>query len=384
MRILHTADWHLGKIVNGVHMTDDQAFILDEILQIIDSYQPDIMIIAGDLYDRSIPPKEAVELLSKVITNITVEKRLPLFAISGNHDSPDRLGFGTALFRSQELYMATKIEEALSPIALNEVDGKVEVYLIPYLEPSEVRQYFDDENIKTHQTAMEKIVETIHETKDKNARQIVVAHTFLAGGMETDSEDRLTMIGGTPYVNASIFEEFHYIALGHLHQPQKITQDYIRYSGSILKYSFSEANHQKSVAIVDIDKAGKCEIEKVPLKPIRDMRKIEGYFHDFLDGTTLKPTEDYLHIGLLDDGQLINPIGKLREYYPNILRLERVVKNKDQQTQDINMIRKKQKMSHLQLFQAFYEEMKGDTIPPKRNTYIEKVIDKLHQEERRK
>ncbi len=178
--------------------------------------------------------------------------------------------------------------------------------------------------------------------------------------------------------------EFHYIALGHLHQPQKITQDYIRYSGSILKYSFSEANHQKSVAIVDIDNAGKCEIEKVPLKPIRDMRKIEGYFHDFLDGTTLKPTEDYLHIGLLDDGQLINPIGKLREYYPNILRLERVVKNKDQQTQDINMIRKKQKMSHLQLFQAFYEEMKGDTIPPKRNTYIEKVIDKLHQEERRK
>ncbi len=204
MRILHTADWHLGKIVNGVHMTDDQAFILDEILQIIDSYQPDIMIIAGDLYDRSIPPKEAVELLSKVITNITVEKRLPLFAISGNHDSPDRLGFGTALFRSQELYMATKIEEALSPIALNDADGKVEVYLIPYLEPSEVRQYFDDENIKTHQTAMEKIVETIHETKDKNARQIVVAHTFLAGGMETDSEDRLTMIGGTPYVNASI------------------------------------------------------------------------------------------------------------------------------------------------------------------------------------
>ncbi|MFD1018415.1 exonuclease SbcCD subunit D [Thalassobacillus hwangdonensis] len=383
MKIIHTADWHLGKIVNNVHMTEDQRYILGQFLDIVKKEEPDAIIIAGDLYDRSIPPKEAVDLLNHVLTELIDHHKVPVFAISGNHDSPDRLEFGNSLFRSRQLYLDTKMKGEFTPITLHDSHGPVHFHLVPYLEPAEVRQYFEDETIHSHHEAMERLVRHIEETHDMSERHIWVGHAFLAGGMESESEERLSMIGGSPYVDASLFENFRYVALGHLHQPQQITREHIRYSGSILKYSFSESNHKKGVTIVNLDDE-QVEIKKIPLKPKRDMEVVEGYFEDFMTKDLPEHPDNYLHIRLLDDGQLIDPMGKLRKKYPNILRLERSVLTSDKQLNDMTKIKERQKMSHADLFSSFYEEMKGEEIPEKRKQQVDRIIAGLMNEEREK
>jgi DNA repair protein SbcD/Mre11 len=383
MKLMHTADWHLGKIVNSVHMTDDQALILEQIKQVIEKEQPDAVIVAGDLYDRAIPPRDAVELLNNTWNWLIGEKEIPVLSISGNHDSPDRLDFGSQLFKASNLYIETKLREGLEPVTLQDAHGPVHFHLIPYTEPADVRAFFKDDTITTHQRAMERIVSYITDNNDMAERHVFVGHAFLAGGMESDSEERLSMIGGSPYVDASLFEPFTYAAFGHLHQAQRITSDHIRYSGSPLKYSFSEANHKKSVTIIELDNAGFQSFEKINLEPKRDMRIVEGYFDELMEGVSGGSKTDYLHIRLLDDGQLLDPMGKLRKLYPNILRLERKAKSGASSMSDIKEIKEKQRMSHLQLFAAFYEEMKGEAIPEHRRTQMETIIQRLVEEERR-
>jgi DNA repair protein SbcD/Mre11 len=383
MKLLHTADWHLGKIVNSVHMTDDQALILEQIKLIIEKEQPDAVIVAGDLYDRAIPPRDAVELLNNTWNWLIGKKGIPVLSISGNHDSPDRLDFGSQLFRASNLYIETKLRDGLEPVTLQDVHGPVHFHLIPYTEPADVRAFFEDDTITTHQRAMERIVSYITDNNNMEERHVFVGHAFLAGGMESDSEERLSMIGGSPYVDASLFEPFTYAAFGHLHQAQRITSDHIRYSGSPLKYSFSEANHKKSVTIIELDESGFQSFEKIDLEPKRDMRIVEGYFDELMEGIAGGNQADYLHIRLLDDGQLLDPMGKLRKLYPNILRLERKAKSGASSMSDIKEIKEKQRMSHLQLFAAFYEEMKGEAIPEHRQTQMETIIQRLVEEERR-
>lgn len=382
MRILHTADWHLGKIVNSVHMTEDQAYMLEQLLQIIKKEEPDAIIIAGDLYDRSVPPKEAVELLNTVLTTIISEYQIPVLSISGNHDSPDRLDFGSSLFRTQQLYLQTRLASSLEPVVLTDQYGPVYFHLIPYIEPAEARQYFNDDQIDSQQTAMEAVIDHINQKVDMTERHVFVGHAFLAGGMESESEERLSMIGGTPYIEAGLLDDFCYAALGHLHQPQRVGREEVRYSGSLLKYSFSEASHRKSVTIVELDEKGKCELSFVPLTPKRDMKILEGYFNDLLN-LEIDNHEDYLHVILLDDGQLVDPMGKLRKRFPNILRLERKVTSSNRQLQDLERIRTKQRLSHSELFQSFYREMKGEDMPEKRRLQLEKVIENLTEQERR-
>ncbi|MDC3415318.1 exonuclease SbcCD subunit D [Aquibacillus salsiterrae] len=384
MKILHTADWHLGKIVNSVHMTEDQAYILAKFIQIIIDEKPDVVVIAGDLYDRAIPPKEAVDLLNQTLTTIVSDLEVPVLAIAGNHDSPDRLEFGNQLFRKQQLYLETKLKGELSPVTLYDDHGPVHFHLIPYIEPADARQFFGDEGIQSHQTAMEAVVKHIEQHHDMKERHVFVGHMFMAGGMESESEERLSMIGGTPYVDVNLFEKFTYVALGHLHQPQRIIKDTIRYSGSILKYSFSEANHKKSVTIVELDEQGNCQISQVMLMPRRDMRIVESYFNELLDGSTSEKSDDYLHVSLLDDGQLLDPMGKLRKKFPNILRLERKVLTSTMQLNDLNRIREKQKMTHTELFESFYKEMKGDDIPEERIGHMSKIVQALMEQERGK
>lgn len=381
MKILHTADWHLGKIVNSVHMTEEQQYILEEMVEIIKDEQPDVIIIAGDLYDRAIPPKEAVELLNRTLTKFILDLKTPVLAIGGNHDSPDRLQFGNQLFRSQGLYLETKLEKELKPVVLSDAFGPVYFHLIPYIEPAEASCYFEDETIYSHQTAMQAIVEHIEKNNDMSERHILIGHAFLAGGMESESEERLSMIGGTPYIDASLFDDFAYVAMGHLHQPQRVTRDEIRYSGSILKYSFSEATHRKSVTMIDLDENGTCTLSKIPLIPRHDMRVLEGYFDDLIDEPKGN-TEDYLHIQLLDEGQIIDPMNKLRKIYPNILRLERKGLMSDNRLMDLEQVRKKQTKSHSELFANFYEEIKGTPISEEKNAYIEQLITKIRNEER--
>ncbi|MFP7477422.1 exonuclease SbcCD subunit D [Terribacillus saccharophilus] len=382
MKLLHTADWHLGKIVNSVHMTEDQALILEQIKTIIDREQPDAVIVAGDLYDRAIPPRDAVELLNNTWNWLIGDKEIPVLSISGNHDSPDRLDFGSQLFKASKLYIETKLRPGMTPVTLEDQHGPVHFHLIPYTEPADVRAFFGDDSITTHQRAMEQIVTYITDTYDMSERHVFVGHAFLAGGMESDSEERLSMIGGSPYVDASLFQPFTYAAFGHLHQAQRIGSDHIRYSGSPLKYSFSEANHKKSVTMVEIDADGFQSFEKIDLVPKRDMRIMEGFFDELMEGTAGNQ-DDYLHIRLLDDGQLLDPMGKLRKLYPNILRLERKAKVGASSMSDIKQIKEKQRMSHMQLFAAFYEEMKGEAIPEHRQSHMEAIIQRLVEQERR-
>ncbi|KHE71646.1 exonuclease SbcCD subunit D [Halobacillus sp. BBL2006] len=382
MRILHTADWHLGKIVNYVHMTEDQQYILDQFISIVEKEQPDVIIIAGDLYDRSIPPKKAVELLNQTLTKLINDFNIPVLAISGNHDSPDRLEFGTELFRRQGLFLDTKIKPNREPVILHDSEGPVYFHLIPYVEPAEVAHVFEDPSIKSHQQAAEKLIEDIHNRFNMNDRHVWIGHAFLAGGMETESEERLSMIGGSPYIDAHLLKGFSYIALGHLHQAQRVTADHIRYSGSILKYSFSEANHNKSITMVDLEADGECTLEKIPLVPERDFEIIEGYFEELLGGGAAADPENYLHVRLLDDGQLIDPMGKLRKVYPNILHLERRRSLTNNPYEDLHKAKERQKLSHQDLFHSFYEDIKGDSIPDHRKELVLQAIENLKDRER--
>lgn len=381
MKILHTADWHLGKIVNSVHMTEEQGYILNEIIELIKTEKPDVMIVAGDLYDRAVPPKEAVELLNRVLTTLIVDVKIPVLAIAGNHDSPDRLDFGSQLFRSQELHIKSKLDIEMRPVIIEDEYGPVHFHLIPYLEPAEVRELFEDDSINSHHTAMEAIVNKIKESIDKSQRHIFIGHAFIAGGMESESEERLSMIGGSPYVNVSLFEDFNYVALGHLHQAQQIKSDVVRYSGSILKYSFSEATHKKTVTMVEMNSDGSCSTSYLPLKPRRDMQIVEGHFDDLLN-KPIENNEDYLHISLLDNGQIIDPMNKLRKVYPNILRLERKSLTSAKSMNDLQKIKQQQTKSHTELFAQFYEEIKGETIPQTSMKHIEKVVNQLISDER--
>ncbi|ARI77316.1 exonuclease SbcCD subunit D [Halobacillus mangrovi] len=382
MRILHTADWHLGKIVNYVHMTEDQQFILDQFIQIVEKEEPDVIIIAGDLYDRSIPPKQAVDLLNKTLTKFINDFNIPVLAISGNHDSPDRLQFGTDLFRRQGLFLDTKIKPDREPVTLYDEEGPVHFHLIPYVEPAEVAHVFDDSSIRSHQQAAERLIEDIKERFDMDERHVWIGHSFLAGGMETESEERLSMIGGSPYIDARLFEDFSYVALGHLHQAQRVTADHIRYSGSILKYSFSEANHNKSVTMVELEANGSCQINKTPLVPERDFEMVEGYFEELLGGDAAADPHNYLHVRLLDDGQLIDPMGKLRKVYPNILHLERRRTATNNSYEELHKVKERQKLSHQDLFHSFYEDIKGDSIPEHRKDLVLQAIELLKEKER--
>ncbi|WP_281658057.1 exonuclease SbcCD subunit D [Halobacillus sp. Cin3] len=382
MKFLHTADWHLGKIVNYVHMTDDQRYMLERFIDIVKEKEPDCIIIAGDLYDRSIPPKEAVELLNDTLTTLVNDLQIPVLAISGNHDSPDRLQFGSEMFRRQGLFLDSKLKKDREPVTLYDDHGPVHFHLIPYLEPAEAAKVFDDDSIKSHHQAAEKIINDIEHRFDSEERHVWIGHSFLAGGMESESEERLSMIGGSPYVDASLFTNFAYTALGHLHQPQRVTREYIRYSGSLLKYSFSEASHNKSVSLVHMDEDGTCEIEKIPLHPLRDFKVIEGYFEDLLSGEAVSNQEDYLHVRLLDDGQLLDPMGKLRQVYPNILHLERKRSMSNPEMDDLEHVKKRQTLSHSELFASFYEDIKGDPLPEKRKDMIEQAVHALKKKER--
>ncbi|BAM47417.1 exonuclease SbcCD subunit D [Amphibacillus xylanus] len=382
VRILHTADWHLGKIVNGVHMTDDQSYVIEQFFQIIEDYKPDLIINAGDIYDRAIPPKEAVDLLDQTLTRLMTDFKIPTLMISGNHDSPDRLHFGSQLFRDHQLYIQSKFVLPIEPITIYDRFGPVHFYLIPYFEPADVQKYYPDEEITTHQIAMESVIQSIKESLNPNERHVCVAHAFLAGGMSSDSEDRLSMIGGSPYIEVSLFKDFNYVALGHLHQPQKISSDHIQYSGSLLKYSFSEANQTKSMTIIELDDQGEISLERIPLKPKHDLRVLTDYFDQLLNGPEYEASEDYLHIQLLDDGQILDPITQLRKKFPNILRLEKITKQSARGLNELERMKQRQKRSELELFEDFYFELTDQRLTEKRKQMLQSVINQINQKER--
>lgn len=375
LKILHTADWHLGKTVQGTSMLEDQKYILQQFLQIVDEQQPDAIIIAGDLYDRSVPPVIAVQLLDDVFEEIVKNRKIPLLAIAGNHDSTSRVDFGSNLFTESGLYVKGKLTKEMEPVRLEDEYGAVDFYLIPFADPQEVRYVFDKEDVHTNQQAMETIMEAIQPTIN---RSVCIAHAFVTKNGEQqenpDEGERPLSIGGSECIDAQLFEVFNYTALGHLHQAHFVAHEKIRYSGSPLKYSVSEVNHQKGVLLIELDAEGHVAIEKIPLEPIRDLRRIEGYMEDLLK---LPASEDYVYVTLLDEAPILAPMEKIRTVFPNAMHIERtIIKG----TLEVAPVENKQAMDTETLFHSFYTEITGSEP----NEAMTQLFQELVEEELRK
>lgn len=382
MKIFHMGDWHIGKLVNGFYMTEDQEFIIEKIYEAIKKEKPDVVVIAGDLYDRSVPPVHAVELLNKTMKKIVKDLNTNVIALAGNHDSNERVEFASSLLRDSGLYIVGNLKRKIDKIVLEDEYGKVNFYPIPYADVPVVRDLFEDENIKTHDLAMQKIISEILNDFNEDERNIAVAHGYVTQMKEdnfealeeSDSEKPLS-IGGTEYINSKHFEKFNYTALGHLHGPQKVGSDKIRYSGSLMKYSFSEVNQKKGITIVDIDENGDVDIEIYNLKPRRDFRVKTGTLEEIIKGfdNSSENYEDYIKVILKDKGELLDPMAKLRSIYPNVMELtreERVSRNSSR-----NVATNIKEKSKITLFKNFYEDIMDECCSEEEINVIEKIIE---------
>ncbi len=385
MKFIHTGDWHIGKIVNEFYMTEDQEFILEQLIALMEKERPDALVIAGDLYDRSVAPVEAVELLDKTFSRILLDLKIPILAIAGNHDSPERLGFGSSLLNARGLYIEGNLREEIKKVTLRDEYGPVSFYLVPYADPPVVRELYKREDIRCHEDALRCILERVNALKVEGERSIMVYHGFVIGSQEPElsESERPLSIGGTEYVKAENFNGFTYTALGHLHGPQRVGCDNIRYSGSLLKYSFSEVNHKKSVAIVNIDCEGNSSVELHELSPRRDMRKIKGKLKELLKPEVYKDAniEDYINVILTDEGELLDPIGQLRGVYPNIMLLSREESRKKEEASKTSASENFKLKSKLELFGDFYKNITGLEFSPDKQRIVEEVIDKVEKEE---
>ncbi len=319
MKFLHTADWHLGRIFHQVHLTGEQACALDQIVDIAAAEKVDAVLVAGDLYDRAVPPPEAVALLDRIWRRLALELGIPVVAIPGNHDSATRIGYGSALLARTGVHLVADFETATRPLTF----GGVDIFALPFAEPAEVRAWSGDPAVRDHASALRVCLDRMRPSFTAGRPRLLVAHAFVAGMRETESERPLS-VGGAGTVPAGIFEDFDYVALGHLHAPQLVSSR-CRYSGSPLKYSFSEADDVKSVLIGEIHPHGEIVPPRlVPLRPRREVRNLEGSLASLLaSALSDSAREDYLRITLTDEGALLNALGRLREVYPNVLQLER-------------------------------------------------------------
>ncbi|AIM17831.1 MULTISPECIES: exonuclease SbcCD subunit D [Neobacillus] len=374
MKFIHTADWHLGKLVHGVYMTESQREVLHQFVDIVAEEKPDAVIIAGDLYDRSVPPTDAVELLDEILFKINVELKTPVIAIAGNHDSAERLSFGSSWYKHSQFYLAGKLTNSFTPIQIQGIN----FYMVPYAEPGVVRQLLEDESIHSHQDAMKALIGKIEETLNPNEPNVFIGHAFVLGGKTSDSE-RVLSVGGSGCVGVELFEPFSYTALGHLHSPDAIHHSKVKYSGSLLKYSFSEAKQKKSISIIEMDEKGNFSHRYRSLNPTYDMREIEGYLEELLDPQFYEKerTHDYLKITLLDEGALIDPMNKLRQVYPNVLHLEKKIDLTDVRKKDSYQVIHSKKKSEIELFEQFYMEMTTAEFTLEKKEAMAEIIEKV-------
>lgn len=375
MRILHTADWHLGRLLHQVSLLEDQRHALDQIRALIVRHRVDVLIVAGDVYDRAVPPAAAVDLLDDFLDQVSRELGVPIVMIAGNHDSLSRLGFGARQLARAGIHICAASAEP-QPVVLSDEHGEVAFYGFPYLEPVQVRELCD-QAVRSHDEAAQLL--TQRALQDNGSRRCVaVAHCFVSGGEVSDSERPLS-VGGTDQVSADHFKPFSYTALGHLHQPQQQGAAHVRYSGSLCKYSFSEAAHRKSVALVDMDADGVCEIELLPLEPLRDLRIIQGHLQALLEAGVGQPgSEDYLLVRL-DDGQaLLDVMSRLRQVYPNVLQIERTGLQK-RAAENIEH-GASLKREELPLFADFFEQMRGEPLDEAQRQVLTTALDKLRRE----
>lgn len=374
MKILHTSDWHLGRQFHNVSLLKDQAYVLDQLIEIAVSEAVDVVLIAGDLYDRTVPPAAAVNLLDEILDRLCRVHNIPVIMIPGNHDSAERLGFGARQLIGSGLHIIASLEQMLTPVVLKDQYGELAFYGIPYLEPARVREAFDTK-LSGHDETLAFVLDKIkaHHRQQGDRRCVILSHCFLDGGTESDSERPLS-VGGADRVSAQHFQGIDYVALGHLHGAQSKGSDHIRYSGSILKYSFSEEHQRKSVTRVDMDANGECRIEQIPLKPLHDMRTIEGRLKEVLKGALNDPSvDDYVQVRLSDTQAILDIMGQLRAAYPNVLHLERPGLEPPGEQHRVHKQRMKE--GEMSMFGDFFEQVTTQSMSSEQAKVLQQIIE---------
>ena len=370
MKFLHTSDWHIGRQFHNVSLLDDQRHVLAQIVAYIRSEAVDAVIIAGDIYDRSVPPAAAVSLLDEVLNTICTDLAVPVLLIPGNHDGAERLRFGSKQLKQAGLHIIGDLNQITQPVILNKNGHAIAFYGIPYNDPESVRNHFEVD-VTSHDEAHQYLIEQINAVKNANVINVLISHCFIDGAEASESERPLS-IGGADRVSVEPFKAFDYVALGHLHNPQHKGETHIRYSGSILKYSFSEQRQQKGVTLVEMDETGLKSTTHLPLKPLRDMRTLEGDLESLLkQGATDPNNQDYLLIRLTDQNAILDPMSKLRQVYENVLHIE---KTWLQDSGNLQVNRDKLKRGELEMFQDFFKQVSGQDLTPEQHTAITNII----------
>ncbi|RHO89633.1 exonuclease SbcCD subunit D [Ruminococcus sp. AF41-9] len=375
MKFAHIADLHIGKRVHDFSMLEDQRYILEEMLRIFDEEKVDGVLIAGDVYDKTVPSAEAVQVFDDFITKLA-KMEMPIYMISGNHDSAERLAFGAQLFENDGVYISPVYEGEVKKVEVEDVYGTVNIWLLPFLKPATVRHALQREDINTYE---EGIVAALQGCEiDTEQRNILVAHQFVTGADRSDSEE--TSVGGLDNVSAEVFEDFDYVALGHIHRAQKMGRETLRYSGTPLKYSFSEADHKKSVTILELLEKGRVEIHVVPLVPRRDMRKMRGTYMEVTakDAYTEENKMDYLQITLTDEEDVPGALQKLRTVYSNLMRLE-YDNARTRENREVQAVEAQEQKSELELFEEFYELLNNESMKDEQVEFVEKLIQDLKE-----
>ncbi|MBP5470336.1 MAG: exonuclease SbcCD subunit D [Candidatus Riflebacteria bacterium] len=365
MKFIHLGDLHIGKNVNDFNMIDDQKFILNQILDIIDENNIEAALLAGDIYDKPIPSEDAVSLLNSFINEL-VKRNVKTFIISGNHDSDERLNFGSSLFEKSDVFIFTKYEGKLLKQSLKDEFGNINIYMMPFIKASQVKHYYEDEEILSYDDAVRVVLE--HTEINKSERNIIIAHQFVAGKSGNPqcggSESIATQtVGAVEIVYTNRFDDFDYVALGHIHSPQKLEKETIRYSGSLLKYSLSEVDKIKSVPIITLGEKGKVDIDLIELKPQRDMRHIKGKLNQLLSPENIVSPEDFMWVTLTDDIIEPNAYNIFRAYYPNIMKLDYNNSHTVEADQQVEIIPLSQNKSFEEIISDFYKLKYGVEIP---------------------
>ena len=377
MKLIHLSDLHLGKRVNEYSMIEDQEYILKQIIRIIDDEQPDAVLIAGDIYDKSVPSAEAVRLLDDFLC-LLADRKLQIFVISGNHDSPERIAFGSRLMNAGGVHMSPVYNGSVTPCCLQDTFGTVNIYMLPFIKPAHVRR-FGGESIESYTDALSYAVSAMQ--IDPNARNVLVTHQFVTGASRSDSEE--LSVGGADNVDASVFSVFDYTALGHIHSPQQCGTETIRYCGTPLKYSFSEAGDRKSVTVVELAEKGVVHIRAVPLVPLHDMVELKGSYAEltlksYYDGTTWQ--EDYTHITLTDEEDIPDAVGKLRTIYHRLMKLD-YDNTRTRAASVIDLPEQAVVQSPLELFAGLYEMQNGQGMSDEQAAFLRKLIEDIQEDD---
>ena len=405
MRFIHTGDWHIGKIVNDFNLINDQRQVLAQLVDILKQQKVDALVIAGDIYDRSVPPVEAVELVDSIFTQILQEVGVPILVIAGNHDGAGRLDFASSILTKNGLHIAGRITEPIKKIVLTDEHGPVNFYLLPYDDPRSIKNFYSgrgtdsqvdnkklgeqivgrEEMRATHDSVMQFLTSRIKEGLKMDERNVLVTHGYVTQfGEETEQceSERPLSIGGTDFIDPKHFDIFHYTALGHLHRRQKAGSEKIRYSGSLMKYSFSEVDHQKGIELVEMDRGGNVQATHIPLIAKRDMRIIRGPVKELINPEVYSAanTEDYVYAILTDNDELLDPISKLRSVYPNIMGLRREIERtqKDSKTSASEGYKTKNK---LELFEEFYMSIEGNELDGDSKSVLTEIIEEVEKGE---